>query len=105
MATGPWETSHNGEYSMALERIKCCLMRSNAYWCSVVRCFPGAGSHFRALPSHNEGAKMAAISCPTGPKWPLEQPKGAGAQRFRALGKQGEHAKTLLCHLNKAGMG
>ena len=40
MAAGPWETSHYGEYSMALERIKRCLMRSNAFLCSVVRCFP-----------------------------------------------------------------
>ena len=38
---------------------------------------------------------MAAISCSAASKWPPEQPKGAGVQRFCALGKQGECAKTL----------
>ena len=67
-------------------------MRSNRH---VYLPYSDAGSHFRALPSQNEGAKMAAISCSAASKWPLEQPKGAGAQHFCALGKQGERAKTL----------
>ena len=45
---------------------------------------------------------MAAISCLAGPKWPPEQPKGAGAQHFHALGKQGEGAKTLRAAISTA---
>ena len=43
MAAGYTGTSHNGEYSAKLERIKPCLMRSNGFLLSVVRCFTQRG--------------------------------------------------------------